>query len=55
MLITIEICDDGEGAADVSAKFDPVLTDENRDSPAARIAREMLTAIKTTDVKIVSS
>ena len=52
MLITIEICDDGEGAANVTAKFDPRLTDENRDTPAAKIAVEMLTAVKTENVKI---
>ena len=52
MLITIEICDDGEGGADLTVKFDPKLTDENRGTPAAKIATEMLMAIKTMDVKI---
>ena len=54
MLITIEICDDGDGRVDLTVKFDPTLTDENRDTPAAKIAHEMLTAIKTTNISIKS-
>ena len=44
MLITIEICDDGEGRADLTVKFDPTLTYENRNTPAVKIAYQMLKA-----------
>lgn len=54
MLITIEICDDGEGAANITVKFDPELTDENRGTPAAKIAGEMLIAVNATKVEIAS-
>lgn len=45
MLIKIEICDDGEGTADINVVFDPDLSDETRATPAARVALQMLAAV----------
>ena len=45
MKVIIELIDDEAGAADVSINFDPPLTDETRDAPAARVAVEMIKGV----------
>ncbi len=52
MLITIEICDDGEGAADITAKFDPDLSEETRHTPAARCFARMMAAVSPSIIDV---
>ena len=47
MLISIEICDVGEGGADVTAKFDPDLSEETRHTPAVKCFASMMAALST--------
>ena len=54
MLITIEICDDGEGRADVTVAFDPDISPETCHTPATRVLGRMMAAVSSnmSDVKV---